>query len=70
MPEGGHWKPIASCHHEFPTWRASTPGTTRPKYQPLIALRKESTTSLDMMFNAGRRLNVLRFKLRDAMRGR
>jgi uncharacterized protein (DUF1330 family) len=49
FPEGGHWKPERVVIIEFPdmgtleTWYGSA------EYQPLMALRKESTSDLDMV---------------------
>ena len=50
LPEGGHWKPERVVIIEFPDLRALHAWYTSPEYQPLIALRKECTSDLDMLF--------------------
>ena len=50
MPEGGHWKPERVVIIEFPDMASLNPWYNSPEYQPLIALRKQSTSDLDMMF--------------------
>jgi uncharacterized protein (DUF1330 family) len=49
MPEGGHWKPERVVIIEFPDMDALTAWYTAPGYQPLIALRRECTSDLDML---------------------
>ncbi len=50
LPEGGHWQPDRVVIIEFPDMAALNAWYTAPEYQPLIALRKASTSPLDMMF--------------------
>ena len=50
MPEGGHWKPERIVIIEFPDMDALNAWYHAPEYQPLIALRKQCTSDLDMMF--------------------
>ena len=50
LPEGGHWQPERVVIIEFPDMAALNSWYTSPEYQPLIALRKESTSELDMLF--------------------
>jgi uncharacterized protein (DUF1330 family) len=50
MPEGGHWKPERVVIIEFPDMASLNAWYTSPEYQPLIALRKQSTSDQDMMF--------------------
>ena len=50
MPEGGHWKPERVVIIEFPGIDALNAWYNSPEYQPLIALRQESTSDLDMLF--------------------
>ena len=50
MPEGGHWKPDRVVVIEFPDMDSLNAWYMSPEYQPLIALRKESTSNMDMMF--------------------
>jgi uncharacterized protein (DUF1330 family) len=50
MPEGGHWKPERVVIIEFPDMASLNAWYNSPEYQPLIALRKQSTSELDMMF--------------------
>jgi len=49
MPEGGHWKPERVVIIEFPDMDALTTWYNAPEYQPLIALRKQCTSDLDML---------------------
>jgi uncharacterized protein (DUF1330 family) len=48
--EGGHWTPERVVIIEFPDMRSLNAWYTSPEYQPLIALRKECTSDLDMLF--------------------
>ena len=50
MPEGGHWKPERVVIIEFPDMASLNAWHNSAEYQPLIALRKQSTSELDMMF--------------------
>jgi uncharacterized protein (DUF1330 family) len=50
MPEGGHWKPERVVIIEFPDIDTLTAWYDAPEYQPLIALRKQCTSDLDMLF--------------------
>ena len=50
MPEGGHWKPERVVIIEFPDMDALNAWYNAPEYQPLIALRKQCTSDLDMLF--------------------
>ncbi len=50
LPEGGHWQPDRVVIIEFPDMAALNAWYTAPEYKPLIALRKASTSALDMMF--------------------
>ena len=50
MPEGGHWKPERVVIIEFPDMASLNAWYTSAEYQPLIALRKQSTSDQDMMF--------------------
>jgi uncharacterized protein (DUF1330 family) len=50
LPEGGHWKPERVVIIEFPDMSSLNAWYTSPEYQPLIALRKECTSDLDMLF--------------------
>ena len=50
MPEGGHWKPERIVIIEFPDMDALNAWYNAAEYQPLIALRKQCTSDLDMMF--------------------
>ena len=49
MPEGGHWKPERVVIIEFPDMSRLEAWYTSSEYQPLIALRKECTSDLDML---------------------
>jgi uncharacterized protein (DUF1330 family) len=50
QPEGGHWRPERMVIIEFPDMEALEAWYQSPEYQPLIAVRKECTSSLDMLF--------------------
>src|SRR6476660_7852201 len=50
MPEGGHWKPERVVIIEFPDMASLNAWYNSAEYQPLIALRKQSTSDQDMMF--------------------
>ena len=50
LPEGGHWKPERIVIIEFPDMGSLNAWYTSPEYQPLIALRKECTSDLAMLF--------------------
>jgi uncharacterized protein (DUF1330 family) len=50
MPEGGHWKPERVVIIEFPNMDAVNAWYNSAEYQPLISLRKEATSDLDMLF--------------------
>jgi uncharacterized protein (DUF1330 family) len=49
FPEGGHWKPERVVVIEFPDMDALNAWYTSPEYQPLITLRKQCTSDLDML---------------------
>jgi uncharacterized protein (DUF1330 family) len=49
MPEGGHWKPERVVIIEFPDMGSLNAWYDSAEYQPLFALRKESTSELDMV---------------------
>jgi uncharacterized protein (DUF1330 family) len=49
LPEGGHWKPERVVIIEFPDMSRLNAWYTSSEYQPLIALRKECTSDLDML---------------------
>lgn len=49
LPEGGHWLPERVVIIEFPDMLALNAWYSSPQYQPLIALRKECTSDLDML---------------------
>ena len=49
MPEGGHWKPQRVVIIEFPDMGVLDAWYNSAEYQPLFALRKESTSDLDMV---------------------
>jgi uncharacterized protein (DUF1330 family) len=49
-PSGGHWKLERVVIIEFLDMDALNPWYNTPEYQPLIALRKQCTSDLDMMF--------------------
>lgn len=48
FPEGGHWLPERVAIIEFPDMEALHAWYHSPEYQPLIALRKQCTSELDM----------------------
>jgi uncharacterized protein (DUF1330 family) len=50
MPEGGHWKPDHMVVIEFPDMDALNAWYNSPEYQPLKALRKQSTSDQSMLF--------------------
>jgi uncharacterized protein (DUF1330 family) len=50
LPEGGHWRPERVVIIEFPDMAALDRWYNAPEYQPLIALRKECTSDMDMLF--------------------
>src|SRR5690349_12748612 len=50
MPEGGHWQPDRVVIIKFPDMAALNAWYAAPHYQPLIELRKASTSALVMMF--------------------
>jgi len=49
FPEGSHWKPERVVIIEFPDMQALNAWYISPEYQPLIALRKQCTSELDML---------------------
>jgi uncharacterized protein (DUF1330 family) len=49
FPEGGHWKPERVVVIEFPDMDALYSWYNSVEYQPLIALRKQCTSDLDML---------------------
>src|SRR5947209_17408706 len=49
LPEGDHWKPERVVIIEFPDMASLDAWYRSPEYQPLIALRKQSTSDLDML---------------------
>jgi len=49
LPEGGHWTPERVVIVEFPSREALEAWYADPDYQPLIALRKQCTSELDML---------------------
>jgi uncharacterized protein (DUF1330 family) len=49
FPEGGHWKPERVVIIEFPDMAALHAWYDSAEYQPLMALRKDSTSDLDMV---------------------
>ena len=49
LPEGGHWKPERVVIIEFPSMEALDNWYRSHEYQPLIALRKQCTSELDML---------------------
>ena len=49
FPEGGHWKPERVVIIQFPDMQALNNWYTSSEYQPLIALRKQCTSGLDML---------------------
>ena len=49
FPEAPHWKPQRVVIIEFPDMDSLNAWYTSPEYQPLVKLRKESTSELDMI---------------------
>ena len=49
FPEGGHWAPERVVIIEFPDMQSLDAWYRSPEYQPLIALRKQCTSDLDML---------------------
>ena len=49
FPEGGHWRPERVVIIEFPDMQAIDAWYHSAEYQPLIALRKQCTSELDML---------------------
>lgn len=49
FPEGGHWKPERVVVIEFPDMDSLNAWYKSAEYQPLIALRKQCTSDLDML---------------------
>jgi len=49
LPEGGHWAPQRVVIIEFPDMDALQAWYDDPEYKPLIALRKQCTSELDML---------------------
>ena len=49
LPEGGHWRPERVVIIEFPDMGRLHAWYGSAEYQPLFALRKESTSELDMV---------------------
>ena len=49
FPEGGHWQPERVVIIEFPDMAALEKWYRSPEYQPLIELRKQSTSDSDML---------------------
>src|SRR3974377_1632184 len=49
FPEGGHWKPERVVIIEFPDMDALNDWYNSSEYQPLIALRRECTSDMDML---------------------
>ena len=49
LPEGGHWRPERVVIIEFPDRAALDRWYNAPEYQPLIELRKQCTSELDML---------------------
>jgi len=49
LPEGGHWHPERVVIVEFSDMQALQTWYNSPEYQPLIALRRASTSPLDML---------------------
>ena len=50
LPEGGHWNPERVVIIEFPDMNSLNNWYRSAEYQPLITLRKECTSDLDMLF--------------------
>ena len=49
LPEGGHWAPERVVIIEFPDMGALNNWYNAAEYQPLITLRKQCTSELDML---------------------
>jgi uncharacterized protein (DUF1330 family) len=49
FPEGGHWTPERVVIIEFPDMGSLDRWYNSPEYKPLITLRKECTSDLDML---------------------
>jgi uncharacterized protein (DUF1330 family) len=49
LPEGGHWSPQRVVIIEFPDMNALQAWYNDSEYKPLIALRKQCTSELDML---------------------
>ncbi|MES2979951.1 MAG: DUF1330 domain-containing protein [Pseudomonadota bacterium] len=49
LPEGGHWSPQRVVIIEFPDRQSLDAWYRSPEYQPLITLRKQCTSELDML---------------------
>jgi uncharacterized protein (DUF1330 family) len=49
LPEGGHWKPERVVIIEFPDMDSLNAWYNSPEYKPLIALRKEWASEMDML---------------------
>ena len=49
LPEGGHWTPERVVIIEFPDAEALNAWYASAEYAPLIALRKQCTSELDML---------------------
>jgi len=50
LPEGGHWKPERMVVIEFPDMQSLEAWYNSAEYQPLIELRKQCTSELDMLY--------------------
>jgi uncharacterized protein (DUF1330 family) len=50
MPEAGHWRPERMVIIEFPDMKALEGWYKSPEYEPLIALRKQCTSEMDMLY--------------------
>ena len=48
LPEGGRWTPELVAIFEFPDMNSLNAWYNSPEYQPLIALRKQWSSDLDM----------------------
>jgi uncharacterized protein (DUF1330 family) len=49
FPEGGHWKPERVVIIEFPDMDRLNAWYNSAEYRPLFALRKQSTSDMDMV---------------------
>ena len=49
FPEGGHWKPERVVIIEFPDMDTLYAWYNSSEYRPLIALRRECTSDMDML---------------------